>query len=301
LLLPYSGTSFQNEAWPRERLGAIDSNPSLVMMRDQLLAFAGSRGTWVTTRRGRLQGLVGARQRGGRQAWEIDYLIDTSEGAAVTVDLLESALAETGRSGAEKLFLRLAAGSELLPVAVEAGFLGYREEILYAGLPLRPAHAGSASLRPLDPSDSYPLYRLYNNSTPETAKRFEAATFAEWHAAQERRWLKGGVQLVLEGEGQALAWIKASHLPQGVSLELLVSEPALDQTTSIIATAVDAVDGGGLPLFVLLPRTDAALARRLVDYGLAPRQDFVSLMHRTTRPVTMPKLSPAIAKNPVGV
>src|SRR5688572_31458810 len=122
------------------------------MMRDHLLAFAKSRGTWLTTRRGRMQGLIGARQRGGRQAWEVDYLIDTSEGAAVTVDLLECALAEAGRSGAEKLFLRLAANSGLLPVAMEAGFLGFREEVLYAGLPLRPAATGHAALRPLDPS-----------------------------------------------------------------------------------------------------------------------------------------------------
>jgi hypothetical protein len=43
------------------------------------------------------------------------------------------------------------------------------------------------------------------------------------------------------------------------------------------------------------------MAGCLVDAGFEPQRDFVSLMRRTTRPVAVPNLRPAIAKNAVGV
>ena len=46
-------------------------------------------------------------------------------------DLLDRALTETGRLGAEKLFARMAGGSDLLPVLVNAGFHPYANEVLY--------------------------------------------------------------------------------------------------------------------------------------------------------------------------
>jgi len=271
------------------------------MVLDQFLAFARGRNAWISTDRGRLQGLVGARQRGARQAWEIDYLIDATADHSGTCGLLECAIAETGRAGAEKLFLRLTADSDLLLTAREAGFLPYQEEVLLAKSYGRDPAVEAVRLRPVNPADSYILYRLYHQSTPETTRRNEAANFSEWHAAQERRWLKNGVQLVAEQGGEVAAWVKAARLPQGVVLELLVSEAGLDQTRGVVAAATQAVDAGGVPLFVVVPRAADALIRRLEGNGFVARQDFVCLMRRTTRPVALPKLTPAVAKNAVGV
>ncbi|MPZ47733.1 MAG: hypothetical protein GEU75_00175 [Dehalococcoidia bacterium] len=299
-LVAYRGHSFRNEAWTRERLGADESARTLGMVLDQFLAFARGRNAWISARRGRLQGLVGARQRGGRQAWEVDYLIDTTPGREAAPELLECAIAETGRAGAEKLFLRLSAGSALLPAAREAGFMTYQEEVLYARGYSHDPGGEAASLRAVNPSDSYFLYRLYNLATPETTRRHEAATFSEWHAAQERRWLRNGVQLVAEHKGEVAAWVRAARLPQGVVAEVTVSESGLDHARGVVAAAATALDAAGSPLFVIVPRPAESLCRRLEEGGFSPRQDFVCLMRRTTRPLELPALKPVAVKNAVG-
>lgn len=300
-LVSYAGRSYRNEAWTRERVGAEESQNTLGMVLDQFLAFARGRSAWISVRRQRLQGLVGARRRGGRQAWEIDYLIDATPRHEVVSGLLDCAIGEVGRGGAEKLFLRLATDSELLPVIREAGFIPYQEEVLYARAGRPDAETPDMGLRTVAPSDAYLLYRFYNLTTPESTRRSEAATYNEWHAAQERHWLgKNAVQLVQEEKGEVLAWAKAARLHQGVALELMVGEGAMAQTQDVVEAAIKAVEPNGAPVFTLIPRTAESLARRVEAAGFEPRDEFVCLMRRTTRPQALPKLVPAIAKNAVG-
>jgi hypothetical protein len=150
------------------------------------------------------------------RGWEIDYLLDATKDNHISEELLECATVEAGKEGAHKLFLRLAAGSALLPAALEAGFAGYQEETLYARV--GGGDAPASLMRPIVASDSYPLFRLYCQSTPESARRLEAATFSEWHSAQERRWLRNGLQLIEERQGQICAHVRAARLPQGLLL-----------------------------------------------------------------------------------
>ena len=131
LFLAAQGTSFENEAWPRERLGTDETQPTLSVLRDQLLALGRRRGAWVATHRQKPQALVGTRKRSGHQAWEIDYLIDCGGGTDVLCDVLERAVRAAGEAGAEKLFVRLEAQSELMPSLREAAFLTYQRETLY--------------------------------------------------------------------------------------------------------------------------------------------------------------------------
>ena len=300
-LVSYNGRTYRNEAWTRERVGADESPNTLGLVLDQFLAFARGRSAWISVHRQRLHGLVGARRRGGRQAWEIDYLIDATQRHEVVPGLLECAIADVGRSGGEKLFLRLAADSSLLPAVRETGFMPYQEEVLYwrvGGLD----SLQDVGLRAVLPSDSYLLYRLYNLATPETTRRVEAATFNEWHAAQERQWLKNGSQLVQERDGQASAWAGAARLPQGVALDLLLDTGAASDTAAIVAAAARTVEWTGEAVFVLLPRKAEAVAYQLETMGFTPGQEFVSLIRRTTRPLALPqKMVPAIAKTAIGV
>jgi hypothetical protein len=89
-------------------------------------------------------------------------------------------------------------------------------------------------------------------------------------------------------------------LHQGVAVDLLIDDGALDETEAVLAAAAGAVEGADGPLFVLLPRSAGGIALRLAAAGFEARQDFVCLMRRTTRPKALPKLTPAIAKNAVG-
>jgi len=299
-LVAHSGLGNENEAWPRERLGAGEAQATLSVVSHQLLTFARRRSAWVSVRRQRLQGLIGARQRGGNEAWEIDYLLDATRDRHVAVDLLECAIAEAGKEGAHKLFLRLACDSDLLQSARAAGFAAYQEETLYRrdGIASPPA---AQMLRPSVASDSYPLFRLYCELTPEVTRRLEAATFGEWHAAQERRWLKNGLQLVQERDGQIGAQVRAGRLSQGLMLDFVLDATATSAVDGIVSAAAAAAESTAEPVFVLVPKAAESLARRLEEAGFTSQSEFVSLMRRTAKPLTMPKKVAVVAKNAVGV
>jgi hypothetical protein len=296
-LVAYSGLSSENEAWPRERLGAGDAQTTLTVLRDQLLSLAKRRGAWVSVRRQRLQGLVGARQRGGSDAWEIDYLLDTTKDCRVAVELLETATLEAGKAGAQKLFLRLSLDSALLQAVREAGFMPYQEETLYARVGA--GDAAPTPLRPAIPSDSYPLFRLYCQTVPETTRRLEAATFAEWHAAQEKRWLKNGLQLILELEGRIGAQVRGARLPQGLLLDILADGSAVAGTGGLVSAAAAAAEFAAGPVYVLTAADNVAM--RLEQAGFEPQASFVSLMRRTAKPLALPNKVAVVAKNAVGV
>lgn len=319
-LVSHNGRVYPNAAETRERLGASEASTfPLESAFERWLSFVTSRNAWISARHQRLQGLVSTRRRGGHQAWEIDCLIDTTKALDAVPGLLDCATAEAGRSGVEKLFLRLAAESVLLPVLRKAGFQPYTIEVLYArqapaaGPSIAPStgsgqssggtpeHGASSSefapvpLRAFSPQDHYPAYRLYNSVVPESVRRHEAATFGEWHAAQERRWLKNGVQLVAEREGRLTAWLRAASLPQGTLIDLLLEDGELAQVESHIISASEAAGGHG-PQLALVPQCSVSLGRRLEEVGFEPQAQFVSLVHRTAKPVKLPKLVPAIGK-----
>jgi hypothetical protein len=295
-----STVSYENEAWPRERLGGQETQPMLSVLRDQVKAFGRRRSTWVCARRQKLMALVGTRPRGGRQAREIDYLVDNGAGTAVVSKLLTQAVSAAGSEGAEKLFLRLAAGSRHLQAAHETGFMAYQEESLLV-------HRGelsgdAAACRPVTAADSYPLFRLYTAATPEPLRRHEAATYAEWQAGLERRWLRNGVHLAVERDGTLAAAVKASRLSQGDLFELTLGPDADVGAVSLIVAAAGRLTGPQTgPTFTLVPLANERITRQLEDAGFEVAGEFVSLVHRTTRPLALPKALPAVAENAVGV
>jgi hypothetical protein len=298
-LVAHANSRFDNQAWTRERLGTLEAQPSLRVLRDQLRAFGRGRGAWVCLEKQRLLGLVSARRRGGSMAWEIDYLINETPGDSVPLSLLTLAVQGTGQEGAEKLFLRLEASSGLLTPVREAGFVPYQEEALLVrtGVP----DAAPVGLRPATPSDNYPLFRLYNATTSEATRRYEAATYGEWHASQERRWLRNGSLFVFERDGVIHGSVRAARLSQGVMLDLTLDPQATPEAAGIVATATREVDSATETVLVLVPQVAEAVARRLEESGFSDRGEFTSLMHRTTRTLTVPKAIPAVAKNAIGV
>ena len=294
-------SSYENQAWPRERLGSQETQPTFSVLRDQVLSFGKRRSAWVSVKRQKLQGLVGARHRGGRQAWEIDYLIDGCENGGVVAGLLTQAVQAAGEAGAEKVFLRLESDSALLIPAREAGFFPYQEETLY--VLNRPLAAEAVECRTATPADSYPLFRLYTASTPEPVRRHEAVTYAEWQAGMERRWMRGGIEVVAERDGVPRAHVRASQWTQGTLFELRLAADAVPETLGLLSATMLTLDAGtpAGPMLALVPSQDEGVARRLEDAGFLAAGDYVSLVHRTTRPLTLPKAVPAVAKNAVGV
>jgi len=300
-LVSYGSRNFDNRAWPRERVGAESSSHPLSLMVDKVRSFGRDRCAWVSIEHQHLHGLVAARPRGGRSAWEIDSLIDAAPGSDVVPGLIDSALTGVGEHGGEKLFVRLSAGdNDLIETFRDAGFASYREETLYA-------RSGGAravdmtELQPALPSDDYPGFRLYMSAVPEAQRRVEAVTFGEWHAAQERRWLKNtGIELVQHRDGHLSAWAGAARLPWGRLVCLTMDGDAAREADAIVEAAASRVYSDA-PLHVLVSHDDETVARRLEESGFAPRREFVDMVRRTTVLKTLPVRTVPVAPNAVSV
>jgi hypothetical protein len=295
-LVSYNGRVFPNEARPRERMGAQPETGSHLIETalEQWLSLSIRRNAWISARRQRLLGLVSTRRRGGRTAWEIDSLIDTTPERDAVPGLLECAIQAGGKAGVEKVFLRLEEDSPLLPVVTHGGFFPYSTETLYVSA--RTPKAEPAPMRPFCQADAYPAFRLYNGTLPERLRRQEAATFAEWQASLERSWLKDGVQMVMDGDGALSANVGAARQDLGLMVDAVVDDRARLEIDSIIATVAAAAGHGEAPVMVLAP-DEGGLGSRLELCGFTPQTRYVSLTCRTTRVARLPKMVPAAIPN----
>ena len=118
-LVSFDGRVYPNEAKTRERIGKTDTAPHpLERALEQWFSFATGCRTWISIKGATLRGLVSARRRGSAGAWELDCLINAAEDDdAVCLGLLDEALKDATRARVEKVFLRLALESAILPLA----------------------------------------------------------------------------------------------------------------------------------------------------------------------------------------
>jgi len=198
----------------------------------------------------------------------------------------------------------LAADSPVLAVARRAGFVPFVTESVYTHQgPVSAEQPGEShsghngqrsvlSLRRRSRADAYPLFQLYNVAVPESVRRVEAATFAEWLAAQERRWLtRRSTQLVLERDGRLGAWIRAAADGDIGRFDLLVNPGELELLEPLLLAALARLSRQGI-LLALVPEYQEPLARLLKRLGFERRQQYVVMAKRTVVIVKAPRLAP---------
>jgi hypothetical protein len=288
-LVAFDGRVFANEAHPWDRLGCSAAGPHVLGSAiEQWFSFATGRRTWVSVQGQTVRGVVSARKRGTRFAWEIDTLIAADEDVeGVGLMLFDQAVAGAARAGVQKLFLRLGAGSNLLPVAHRAGFVSFARETL---LRLDAPHPTDApppriALRPQEKGDAYALYQLYTRATPPDTRRVEAATFQEWLAAQEDRSRgRGRLSLIGEHQSRALAWVRASREAELGRVDLLVHPEIWPETEALLAAGLSALRAEH-PALCLVREEAAPVRERLQRAGFAAVGDYVCLAKRLALPV----------------
>jgi hypothetical protein len=304
-LVSFDGRIFPNEAKTRDRLGREESSPSpLESALEQWFSFATGRHTWISVRGSTLRGLISARRRSAKAAWEIDCLINAAGDEALCMSLLDHVSEEAGREGAEKIFLRLNADSPVGPIARRAGFVPLAAETGYvhhgpvsSAQSDRPAVADAAenstlSLRRRSRGDAYALFQLYNASVPESVRRAEAATFAEWLAAQERHWLtRRSAQLVLGRDGYLGAWIRTGADGDIGRFDVLVHPREMGLLEPLLLAALARLQGQGI-LLTLVREYEEPLARLLSRLGFETKGQYVVMAKRTTVLVKTPRLAP---------
>ena len=302
-LVSFDGRIYPNEAKTRDRLGREESSPSpLESALEQWFSFATGRQTWISVRGSTLRGLISARRRSSNAAWEVDCLINAAEEESICLSLLDRVSEEAGRGGAEKIFLRLAAESGVVPIARRAGFVPCVVENRYAhqgpvsaerldGQTPRSLAGSALPLRRRSRTDAYALFQLYNAAVPESVRRVEAATFAEWLAAQERHWLgRRSTQLVLERDGCLGAWIRTAADGDIGRFDLLVHPRELDLLEPLLMAALARLSGQGI-LLALVPEYQEPLARLLESAGFERQDQYVVMAKRTMALVKAPRLA----------
>lgn len=293
-LVAFDGRVYPNEAIILDRIGRESPLRPLETAVEQWFSFATGRHTWITVRGATLRGLLSARRRGGRQAWEFDCLIDAAaDDPSVLLSLLDRATHDAGRAGADRLFLRLRSDSATLDAAQRAGFNVLQQERLYSCDQPEPPERSieGPELRHRRPADLYGLFQLYNAVVPDQVRQQEAVTLKEWVAAQER--LAGPrrtTQFVLETDGRLLAWLRVAADAVG-RLEIL-ARPESALADSLVDAALGRL-GDRTPVFSLVPTWAEPVARALERRGFTAAEEHVVLVRRTMKPVRSAKLVPA--------
>ena len=302
--LPLAGgeaVAFRNEARVWERLGLEEHSVALLERALQQWAPIGSgRLSWVAVRGLAIRGVASARRRARRSVWEVDHLVGAPGEEGACVGLLEELARGLGRSGVEKVFLRLDAHSRLLDAARSAGFFPYLSERLWRlekvpqgldcpPLPMRLSALGGADL--------LPLFQLYNATVPATVRRSEALTLREWAAMQER----GRCQhLVLEKDGRLAAWLRLARHNGAGCFALLASRRQDAPLDDLLATALHYFHDRR-PIFCLVPEYERGLAARLADLGFQPVAEYAVLANRLARPIEETVKVPSGAHQPYPV
>lgn len=304
-LVSFDGRVYPNEAHTWDRLGRRAEAPRLLENAfEQLFSFATGRHTWISIQGQTIRGVISARPRGSRLAWEIDCLIVAGEDEeGVLLALADQLNAAALQARVLRVFVRVEAGSDLLAGLRKAGFMPLTAEYL-----LRLGAQVAAKQAPLDPSlvlrerrrtDGFPLFRLYNLVTPLDVRQMEAMTYAEWIAGQERRSQgRGRLDLVAERDGVLVAWLRAVRDGDGGRLDLLLHPEATSAGSGLLAYAMERL-GDCRPLHGLVPAYATGLAAMLEEEGFEHDGDYVSLVKRLAIPARQAAAARVAAHQPV--
>jgi len=291
-LISFDGRVYPNEAKPLDRLGLGDDKPhALETALEQWFSFATGKHTWVSVHGATIRGLISARPRTKRTAWEIDVLINTTDDDSVWQSLFTRMLSGIGKHGAERIFLRVRLDSPVQEAARAAGFFAYAEETLRRRPALPPPLKSDLPVRRKAKSEALGVFHLYSREMPANVRAIEGATFREWQAAQEK-WGGRFSDLVVEEDGAIGAWTRVV-LGQVNRLAALSASGYDD----IVSAALQLV--GEREAHCLAPRHAPGLVSALDRLGFQPSGEFCAMAKRLAKPAE--ELTPESAKEAITV
>lgn len=292
-LVSYDGRVYANEATTRDRIGTQDSPHPLEAAFEQWFSFATGRHTWISVKGPTLRGLISARKRGSRLAWEVDCLIDAADSdSAVLMGLLDQMTDAAGKAGAHRIFLRLPAGAPSERPVARCGFAPYLHERVYRRA-VEPVAASDdqPALRRRTKADQQPLFQLYGAETPEHVRRYEASTLVEWNAVQERLAPgRGTSQFVLDDAGSIAGWLRVAGDGDAGRFDIVARTTALDG----LVAAARARLANRAWMYALVPEHQGALRARLEEQQFDATDEYTVFVRRTIRPVKAPKAIPVM-------
>jgi hypothetical protein len=294
-LVSFDGRVYPNEAKPFDRLGLDERARPLEDALEQWFFFATGKQTYVSVRGATIRGLINARPRGKRTAWEVEALINADDDKAVVSSLFSRMLAGIGRVGAERVFIRLDATSTIVRAARDAGFFPYQQQTLYRLGGKARAKAPEIGLRAKSKQDLHGMFQLYMHAVPANVRAIEGATFKEWQAALEP-WGGRTTVLVLDENGAITAWARVQSGQTGrLSILSTSRSTGLDDIIQAAAAKLSKSES----LLSLVSEQDAGLAAALERQGFQPVGSYVLMAKRLTKTAQelVPEAATAVVMN----
>ncbi len=321
--------SLAGTAWPGPgRFPSVGLWKNAVLQPKDRVALAGWQGI-------RLAGLVSARARPGGRAWGIDGLYlpaeclptgnghglpeehnrrhhDFSAAGTGPLALLDELYLAVGHRSAERVFLRLAAGSPALPLARRSGFVPCGNETLltgpgrhrasYGNGPTHPPEAApleyslpGAGFRPRSASDDYGLFQLFCASTPVRVRQALGLTFDQWQDARDLDCRRGATwrrqEWVAEHSGRLVGWVQLTARGRTAEAEVM----AHPDYPELLFRLVDFALARGPRLRWLVPDYREAVSDRLLRHGFRETAQYIMLVKLVAVPALRYGMAPVEA------
>jgi hypothetical protein len=292
-LVSFDGRVYPNEARPLERLGVAERTHPLEEAIEQWFSFATGKQTWVSVHGATIRGLISARPRSKRSAWEVEVLIDASDEESTVLSLFSRMASGVMKQGAERVFLRVGQDSLLRNAARRAGFFQYSTETLFRrdAAHWRPSDTPQR-LRPRAKSDAFGVYQLQSRTAPANVRAIECPTFREWQASLEK-WGGRSAELVAENEAEIVGWVRA--MPGQVGrIHALAADGRYDRLLTSGLQILQDRD-----VFCLVPDHQSDLATALEAARFGPIGRFATMAKRLAKPTE--ELAPEHASETVPV
>ena len=287
-----NGVNGLNVACPKEAMGRKASRENVNLCK-QALTPSPDRITLGWWKGVNLGGLVSARTRAGRRIWEVDRLYlhslgsdrgldqsaDTSwpspDPELDSLELLEALVHQAGCKSAERIFLRIPAGSPVAPVAQRCGFFPTYEETLFEGKSIAASSEDPPipNLRTRLIQDEYPLFQLFTAATPPSVRTAVGLTFDQWRDSQEglqentRQW-------VVERDDRIAAWLSLPGSQRHSPAQMLVHPDHPGLVPGLINLALNSASARSW----LLPDYQDYLRHHLQQRGLQAVTNYTMLI-----------------------
>lgn len=261
------------------------------------LTWRARRDGWIACGPSGIIGVAHLRHRSGPTAWELSELFLGADASVDTdgADILAEIAWVAARAGAQRVFLRLAAGSPTCTAARRAGYQLQTAETLYRrprdlrGMAQPRRYPAESGWRPVLDADMLALFQLYCQTTPFAARTTGGLTAPEWRDALEA--YSKSREMVLDREGKPAAWVRYSDSGNERLFTLMAQPEAFDDLGEVVRGVL--AGGFGRPASVLVPAHLAAVGAALEAAGFVAGPEFDLYVRMTA--VRATAAQPAVA------
>lgn len=297
-LAAFEVRAFPNQARTRDCLDRDRRRPlAITTVLEQWIA-AEDRQTLVASSGLGIRGLVSARHRAGRDAWEVDWLVLEQDGEEerAAIALLERLGEEAVKARVQRIFLRLPKESDLAGAASRAGFLQYYSEVLLGRGPNEPppAHEPAIALRPRQTGDELGLFRLYHGAVPPQVRSKEGMTLEEWCATRDVRFWQQREFVWSEGD-RVRGWLQVNQGSGSGQFRLLLLPEDEGHMEDLVIAALARL-GRSKRVLVLVPHFQPGLGTLLTQaWGFEPVTEYQNLVRQLAVRVPEARMVPVRA------